>query len=66
MLTVKNRSMISNEINEMQIDTTIMQWNAWRGGKLIQDAMPNATATQREFLLSGMSEAEQAKFYREE
>jgi hypothetical protein len=30
-------------------------WHAWLGGELIQRAMPDASAAEREFLISGMS-----------
>jgi len=35
--------------------TTREQYNRWRGGELIQACMPELTAEDREFLISGMS-----------
>ena len=38
--------------------------SAWlKDGRYVQDAFPSLNATQREFLLTGMSEDEQNKFY---
>lgn len=34
------------------------QWNAWRNGQHIQNAMPELTADEREFLLTGMTPEE--------
>jgi hypothetical protein len=32
------------------------QWDAWQGGEYIQRAMPHLSASDREFLLSGMTD----------
>lgn len=34
------------------------QWDAWQNGALIQNAMPELTADEREFLLTGMTPEE--------
>jgi len=39
----------------MEIECTPEQLNAWERGMLIQDAMPNIPAEQREFLISGFT-----------
>ncbi len=36
-----------------EINVTIEQLKAWESGQLIQDAMPNLTADEREFIISG-------------
>jgi hypothetical protein len=56
-------SIISGVKNAMNLPVTEEQLNEWKNGKLIQNAMPNLTPTQREFLITGMSEAEQKKFF---
>jgi len=38
----------------MVMPVTIDQLLAWRKGKLIQDAMPQLTPDQREFIMSGI------------
>ncbi len=65
MFLARKRNITTGIMNEMPINATVREYELWRRGKLIQDAMPNATATQREFLLSGMTEKEQAIFYGE-
>lgn len=37
---------------------TSEQFNNWQGGMLIQDAMPNLTDDQREFMMSGITAKE--------
>ena len=37
---------------------TSEQFNNWQGGMLIQDAMPNLTDDQREFIVSGITAKE--------
>jgi hypothetical protein len=47
----------------MKLDVTMHEYLLWREGTLIQEAMPNLSVVEREFLVTGMSEAEQADFY---
>lgn len=53
MLITKVNPMTGNE-NTLNINITNDQINDWQTGTLIQDAMPNITANEREFLISGM------------
>jgi len=39
----------------MEIDVTLEQISAWKSGVLIQDAMPNLSSEEREFLISGFT-----------
>jgi len=41
----------------MAINATVEQVELWQNGTLIQEAMPSATADQREFLISGCTPA---------
>ena len=63
MLEITRRSIISGVKNTMKLDVTMHEYLLWREGMLIQEAMPNLSAMEREFLISGMSEAEQDDFY---
>ncbi|MDC3304611.1 hypothetical protein OAV48_00695 [bacterium] len=47
----------------MKLDVTMHEYLLWREGMLIQEAMPNLSVVEREFLITGMSEAEQADLY---
>jgi len=46
-------SPVTGKDNQMVINATNEQFIAWEEGALIQDAMPDATEDQREFLISG-------------
>lgn len=41
-----------------EINVTEAQFNAWRGGELIQNAMPHLSASDREFLMTGIDDEE--------
>jgi hypothetical protein len=42
----------------MEIDVTEEQLAAWRGGQLIQEAMPHLSADEREFIMTGVTPTE--------
>lgn len=52
-MIVRRKSPVTGEENEMDLPITIVQYTDWRGGMLIQKAMPHLTVEQREFLISG-------------
>lgn len=56
-------SSFSGIMNIMEIDVTMKQVQAWQDGELIQNVMPELTSTEREFLVTGMSEREQEVYY---
>tara|TARA_Y100000310_G_C20704127_1_gene833257 strand:- start:7346 stop:7501 length:156 start_codon:yes stop_codon:yes gene_type:complete len=39
----------------MDLPITKEQFNDWRSGTLIQNAMPNLTSDEREFVISGIT-----------
>ena len=51
-------SPISGKINVMDLDVTKDQFVAWEKGALIQDAFPNLTPDEREFLKTGVTRDE--------
>jgi len=54
MILCEKTSPVSGLTNIMSINATPEQYDLWQaGGALIQDAMPEATVDQREFLISG-------------
>ena len=63
MLEITRRSIVSGAKNTMKLDVTMHEYLLWREGMLIQKAMPNLSAVEREFLITGMSEAEQDELY---
>ena len=52
------KSMMTNKVNSRDIDVTNDQLEAWQSGTLIQDAMPNLSPDDREFLMTGITPEE--------
>ena len=57
-MIIEKESPFSGNVNRMDIPVTLAQIEAWKGGELIQDAMPNLTADEREFLMTGITPEE--------
>lgn len=54
MIICEKVSPVTGLKNLMSINATVEQFTKWQeAGVLIQDAMPDATVDQREFLISG-------------
>jgi hypothetical protein len=53
MIIMEKTSPVTGKSNTMAINATAEQVEAWVGGMLIQDAMPQASVDQREFMISG-------------
>ncbi len=54
-MQITRRSPFSGEHNTMEIAVTQAQLDNWSRGALIQDAMPNLTADEREFIKTGIT-----------
>ena len=52
------KSDMTNIVNARDIDVTEEQLKDWQGGTLIQDAMPNLSPDDREFLMTGITSEE--------
>lgn len=66
MLIVK-KCPFTGKTNQMEIAVTDEQMEAWEGGELIQNAMPNLTPDEREFIMTGITPEEwEATFGNEE
>jgi len=57
-MKIVRTSRVSAETNVMEIDVTREQIAQWEGGMLIQDAMPNITSDEREFIMTGITPQE--------
>ena len=57
-MLITKKSMFSGEWNTMDIPVTQSQIDDWESGTLIQDAMPNVSADDREFLKTGVTPQE--------
>ena len=62
-MIIKRWSALTKQVNAMDLNITVEQINAWQGGVLIQNAMPELSSVEREFLMTGMSEKEQETYY---
>ena len=57
-MLITKKSMFSGEWNTMDIPVTQSQIDDWESGTLIQDAMPNVSVDDREFLMTGVTPEE--------
>lgn len=58
MLSITRQSMFTGIVRTKEFDITEDQYYAWVGGKKIQDAMPNLSPDDREFLMTGATPEE--------
>lgn len=65
-MLVERTSPFSGETNKMEIPVTQEQLDNWNNGMLIQNAMPNLTANQREFLMTGITSEEWNQTFKSE
>ncbi len=57
-MLISRRSPFSGKINDREIPVTEAQLAEWHSGKLIQEAMPNLSADDREFIMTGITPEE--------
>ena len=57
-MLIPRTSPFSQKVNYREIDVTEAQLKAWHLGALIQNAMPNLSADDREFLMTGITPEE--------
>ena len=62
-MRVTRTSTYSDTINTQEIDVTHEQLDAWRSGVSIQVAMPNLSADEREFIMTGITSDEWNKLF---
>lgn len=53
-MMISKKDMFTGKVNTLDIPVTDEQLAAWQAGELIQNAMPQLSADDREFLMSGM------------
>jgi len=61
MLNITRTSPVTAAVNTLELDITMDQYSRWRGGELIQNAMPNLSADDREYIMTGMTPEDWAK-----
>lgn len=57
-MLITRQSTWSGKVRTLDIPVTYEQLYEWERGTLIQNAMPNLTADQREFLMTGITAEE--------
>ena len=57
-MIITRKSPLSGEMNSIEISVTQEQLDAYATGTLIQDAMPNLTPDEREFIMTGLTAEE--------
>lgn len=57
-MKITMQSKLTGKVHTMDLPITEQQINLWQGGMLIQKAMPQLTADQREFLITGATKEE--------
>ena len=57
---------LTQGVSSMQLDVTQEQLDAWRGGKCAQDAFPQLSAEEREFIMTGIRPETWARLIGEE
>ena len=57
-MKITKRSMFTGKTHTLDIPVTQEQIDNWKSGTLIQNAMPNLTPDQREFLMTGVTAEE--------
>ena len=64
-MQITKTSMLTGAVTTMDIDVTQEQLNEWENGKLIQEAMPDLSPDEREFIKTGVSPNEWNKMFGE-
>lgn len=57
-MKITMKSPFTGTINTLEIDVTMKQIEAWHDGALIQDVMPDVSADEREFIMTGITPEE--------
>tara|TARA_R110000822_G_scaffold74345_1_gene178634 strand:- start:266 stop:463 length:198 start_codon:yes stop_codon:yes gene_type:complete len=62
-MIIQRKSPLTGELNSREIDICQSQIDAWDGGMLIQDAMPDVSKDDREFIMSGSTPVDWDKMF---
>jgi len=55
-MLITKKCPFTGEVNQKEIPVTPLQLERWEKGELIQKAMPNLTDSQREFIMTGITD----------
>lgn len=62
-MLIKKTNRLTGKVNEMELNITEEQLCKFRDGEFVQNAFPQLNPTEREFMLTGMSAAEQKAIF---
>lgn len=65
-MQILKKSNMTGVEHKRDIPVTLEQLEAWQGGMLIQEAMPNLSADDREFLMSGITPEEWDELFKDD
>ena len=65
-MDITRRSPITREVRTLDLPVTREQIAAWKGGELIQKAMPHLSDDEREFIMTGITSEEWDTLFKEE
>ena len=57
-MKITKTSLLTGITRTLDLDVTKEQYQLWQNGELIQDVMPHLSPEEREFLISGVTQAE--------
>lgn len=58
MMNITRVSTLTGEENTLRLPVSQIQMERWEMGELAQDVFPHLSASQREFIISGITEEE--------
>lgn len=64
-MKITRRSLATGIERTREIDCTQEQYDLWLGGELVQDAFPNLSADDREFIMTGITPDEWDETFKE-
>jgi hypothetical protein len=62
-MLIERTSRLSGDVHIMDIDVLPIQITLWEQGELVQNAMPELSADEREFILTGITPTEWDEFF---
>jgi len=65
-MLITRKSIVSGKVVTKEIDITDEQMLAYTQGKVIQEAMPNISPDEREFILTGITPEEWRELFTED
>ena len=65
-MIITRKSLLTGKIREMNIEVTPDELKRWRQGEMIQVAMPQLSTTEREFIMTGITDDEWNETFSEE